>query len=392
MTLREEHADLLAEITALREHVASLDRRISDLQAALVQANDHEAATSEILRVISRSPTDIQPVFEAIVRSAAALCNAYFSAAFRFDGELLHIVAATEAPGMANVQRLYPRRPDRETFAGRVVLARAVVHVTDFESDPDVSEASRRAAADRGYRSMVGVPMLRHDDVIGVINVGKSQPGPFAEQQVALLQTFAEQAVIAIENARQFQEQEAGNRDLREALEQQTATSEILRVISGSPTDVQPVLDAVAEAAARLCGANDTVIRRVDGDVLSLWAHYGSIPLPAFDDRFPLTPGRVIGRAILERRTIHVHDVTELQARGEYLEAQAIVREVGYRTLLVVPLLREDLAIGAILIRRMEVRPFSEKQIKLLQTFAAQAVRILGNNSTTLLQRSICFA
>ena len=180
-----------------------------------------------------------------------------------------------------------------------------------------------------GFHTMLAVPLVREGVAIGGILIRRMEVRPFTDKQITLLQTFAEQAVIAIENVRLFKELEARNRDLSEALEQQTATAEILRVISSSPTNVQPVLAAVAEAAARLCGADDVLIRRVDGESLPVWAHYGSIPLPAHADRDSLTPGRVVGRAILEQRPVHVHDITDLSARGEYPDTQALAQDIG---------------------------------------------------------------
>src|SRR5262249_12153909 len=214
---------------------------------------------------------------------------------------------------------------------------------------------------------------------IGVIVIRRHEPRPFSESQIKLVMTFADQAVIAIENVRLFKELEARNTDLTEALEQQTATSEILGVISSSPTDVQPVLDAVAEAAARLCGATDAIVRRVDDDVLRLWAHYGPIVLASAADEIRLSPGWPIARAVIDRRTIHIHDVADPQGLDEDPGVRAVAHAVGFSTLLAVPLLREGTAIGVILIRRMEVRPFTDKQIALLQTFADQAVIAIEN-------------
>jgi signal transduction histidine kinase len=349
----------------------------------LTDALEQQMATAEILRVISTSPTDLQPVLDTVVKSAARFCGAYDASLFRLDEGNLQ-VAAHHGPIPHRVGRLV--LVIRGTVSGRAVLERRAVHVTDIQAEVEDFPEGHALAQEHSWRTMLSVPLLRQGAAMGTIVLRRAEVHPFTDKQIALLRTFADQAVIAIENVRLFTELEVKNRaltrahaQLTEALEQQTATAEILRVISSSPTDVQPVLDAVAEAAARICGADDAVIRRVDGDVLRLWAHHGSIPLPASVENVPVTPRRAIGRAVLERRTIHVHDIVELQARGEYLDAQSHAQEVGYRTLVVTPLMREGVAIGAILIRRMEIRPFTDSQIALLQTFADQAVIAIEN-------------
>jgi GAF domain-containing protein len=199
---------------------------------------------------------------------------------------------------------------------------------------------------------------------------------PFTPAQIKLLETFADQAVIAIENVRLFHELEARNRDLTEALEQQTATSDILRVIASSPTDIQPVLDVVAKNAARLCEAKDAVISRVDGDVSQRVAIYGSIPVPATSAR--ITRGHPMGRAVIDRQTVHIYDLAAA-VETEFPESRSRQSVTGARTVLATPLLREGVPIGAIFIRRTEVRPFTDKQIALLRTFADQAVIAIEN-------------
>src|SRR4029077_5789670 len=203
---------------------------------------------------------------------------------------------------------------------------------------------------------------------------GRGEIKPFSATQIELLKTFADQAVIAIENVRLFTELEARNRDLGEALEQQTATAEILRVISGSPTNLQPVLDAVSENASRLCEASDAAILLPEGPQLRTAAHHGQAFAAALDR--PLTRDGVAGRAVIDRETIHLPDVLEAD---HFPLGQQLPRADGSRTVLAAPLMREEGAIGAILIRREEVRPFSDKQINLLQTFADQAVIAIEN-------------
>ena len=211
-----------------------------------------------------------------------------------------------------------------------------------------------------------------------MIALARVQPGYFSDSQVALLQTFASQAVIAIENVRLFTELETRNRDLTETLEQQTATSEILRVISSSPTDVQPVLDAVAENAARLCGSLDAEIFRRDGDRLLLVAHHGPIPVgPIGEFTIPLVRGTINGRSVLGGRTVHVADLQN--EMDEFPQGSEFARQQDSRAHLSVPLMREGVAIGTISLRRTEAGLFTDRQVSLLQTFADQAVIAIEN-------------
>ena len=221
-----------------------------------------------------------------------------------------------------------------------------------------------------GLRTVLSTPLLREGIAIGAIHIRRREIRPFSDKQIKLLETFAAQAVIAIENVRLFQE-------LKESLEQQTATSEILGVIASSPTDIQPVLDTIAENAARVCGSYDAVIRLVEGNILRLAAHYGPVE-PGFGVEQPLTRSSAGGRAVLDRELIHIEDLMAVVAT-EFPEAVTARERMGGRTVLAAPLLREGVAIGVIFIRRTEVRPFTDKQIKLLETFAAQAVIAIEN-------------
>src|SRR4029453_4940974 len=225
-----------------------------------------QTATSEILRVISSSPTDVQPVFDTIAASALRLCNARWGAVTRFRGKLMELVSPhglIDPIGIEALRQAFPRPPSRAGATDRAILTRATAHVPDVREDPEYQWHELARAA--GYRSQLSVPMLREGQPVGAITVAGASPGAFSDRQVALLKTFADQAVIAIENVRLFQELEARNRDLTEALEQQTATSEILRVISSSPTDVQPVFKTILANAARLCSASVATLWQFDG-------------------------------------------------------------------------------------------------------------------------------
>src|SRR5262249_18929312 len=238
-----------------------------------------QTATSEVLKVISRSAFDLQPVLETLIENATRLCGANSGFIFRMEGELLWSRVAYNVPQeFKDFLERSPIRPGRGTTIGRVALERRVVHIPDITVDPEY-EFPEALRLGRG-RTSLGVPMLRDGVLLGVILVRRAEETrPFSDKQIELVTTFADQAVIAIENVRLLQELQHRNRDLTEALEQQTATSEILGVIASSPTDIQPVLDAVAESAARLCDGVDGAIYRIDGESVRPVAHYGPVPL-----------------------------------------------------------------------------------------------------------------
>jgi two-component system, NtrC family, sensor kinase len=337
------------------------------------EALERQTATSEILRVISSSPTDTQPVFDIIAANAARLCAARDAQVLQVEGDVLRLVSAYGSPSMPPVRTI-----SRGHAVGRAVIDRQTIHVRDMAQA--IAEFPETSAPQHGVESVLAVPLLREDVAVGVIRISRTQRQPFTDQQIALMETFADQAVIAIENVRLFKELQEKNRALSESLEQQTATSEILGVISGSPTDIQPVLDAITASATRLCEASEALIRLVDGDMMRVVAHLGSVPIVESAIAQPISRGSVGGRVILERRTAHIHDVLNPDVGKEYPTGLwTLFSEVPYRTLLVVPLVREDRAIGTIAIRRPEVRPFSNKQVELLQTFADQAVIAIEN-------------
>ena len=336
----------------------------------LTEALEQQTATSEVLKVISRSTFDLRPVLETLTENAVRLCGAEMGSIYRFDGQHLnHALSYNAPPELVEFLDRNPITPARYSVAARAALERRTIHVPDVLADPDFTFG---AAQLETVRTVLGVPMIRGDDLLGVFTIRNSKVQPFTDRQIDLVTTFADQAVIAIENVRLFQE-------LKESLEQQTATSEILGVIASSPTDIQPVLDAVAESAARLCEAADAQISLVDGSGYRLVASHGSIPVQRRDEVRPMSRGRFVGRAIIDRETIHIDDISTPDAQAEFAESLAFAKSVGIRTALATPLLREGSAIGAILIRRMEVRPFTDKQIELLKTFADQAVIAIEN-------------
>ena len=372
VTTFADQAVIAIENTRLFEEVQA---RTGELTEAL----EFQTATSEILRTISSAPTQVQPVFDAIAVSANKLCGALLTGVYRFDGKLIDFVAHNNwtDEGLATVHRAYPRPPSRETQIAKAIVDRTVVEVRDFDVDSEVPEQSLRLARALGYRSLLAVPMLHEGNPIGAIAVARSEPGPFSVEHIELVKTFADQAVIAIENTRLFEEVQARNRDLRIALEQQTATSELLKVIGRSTFELQPVFDTLAENAVRLCSAERAFVHRFDGQVLRVVATHNVSPeLRAFVERNPMTPGRysVAARAALERRTVSIDDV---QADPEITYAARGVEPV--RTALSVPMLRSDELLGVIMIYRHEVRPFTDNQVTLIETFADQAAIAIEN-------------
>jgi two-component system NtrC family sensor kinase len=338
------------------------------------EALEQQTATSEILRVISSSPTDLEPVMDTVAENAARVCGAEDAVIYRIEDDTVRRMAH-----FGSLSTNIPKAPiDRDSFLGRAILERRTIHIENIEPLLETEfrgmyRGIKEAVIRAGAGTRLAAPLMREGVPIGVIVIRRSVVQPFTSKQIALLETFAAQAVIAIENVRLFTELETRNTELTESLEQQTATSEILRVISRSPTDVQPVFQAIARSAARLCEAFDAIVLRVEGEILRLAAHHG--PMPAGD--VPLHRGTVGGRTVMERRVIHLDDIQA--AANEFPEGSAMAQPRGHRTTLSVPLLREDVAIGNIQIRRNVVRPFSNKHIRLLQTFADQAVIAIEN-------------
>src|SRR3974390_2801998 len=249
-----------------------LDRRTRELEEAL----QYQTATSEVLSIIRRSPADAQPVFDAIVQSAARLCGAIFSAVYLYDGDRLHIAATNNFSPEATRKALELReqkRPDRSHLGSRAILDRAIVHVHDVYEDP---EYSREWALVGGWRAVLAVPLLRDGQPVGAVTVAKAEPRPFSDRQVQLLNTFADQALIAIDNVRLFEAEQQRTRELSEALEQQTATSEVLKVISSSPGELNPVFNAMLDNATRICEAKFGILLLFDGEAFRFAAEYGT--------------------------------------------------------------------------------------------------------------------
>ncbi len=364
----------------LQESYAGLERKVEERTHELQEALEQQTATAEVLRVISSSPTDLQPVMDAVAENAARLCDASDVSILRIEDGVFHRVAVYGR--LAPPHQQTRRTITRGLVSGRAVLERRTVHVRDLAAEVDEYPEAKPLQQATGARTILATPLLREGAPIGVILIRRREVRPFSDKQVKLLETFADQAVIAIENVRLFQELQVRNRDLTESLEQQTATSEILRVISSSPTDLGPVFDAILLSATELCEAHLGILFRYDAELFHQVAirSDSDVPPEVFNQPFRPTPASGIGRALATKQAVHIPDVVEDPAyrEGDPLRL-ATVGVLQARTCLWVPLVKQDEVLGVLTIYRHEVRPFSEKQIALLQTFADQAVIAIEN-------------
>ena len=370
---KPKKAKVEARPSAARKSREREGSTVHDLEKHLAEALEREKATSEILRVIGSSSTDIQPVVDTVAESAARLCKASDTSIFRLDGDRLRRVAH-HGSIPAGVIGEFTVPLIRGSFAGRSVLDGRIVHIADaqIEADefPEGSERARRL----GFRAILCIPLIREGVAIGAISLRDTKVRLFTDRQVALLQTFADQAVIAIENVRLFNE-------TREALEQQTATGEILRVISSSPTDVQPVFDVIVERAVRLCRARFGRVYRYDGDTIHMVAGYGlgAAGLGVVHRIFPrpASADTIVGRVILTRRPALIRDIE--REEGVPALSRRMIEALGTRSQVTIPMLRAGEPIGAVTIGWAEPDAFDDQQIALVQGFAAQAVIAIEN-------------
>jgi GAF domain-containing protein len=351
-------------------------RLLNELRESLEQ----QTATSEVLRVISSSPTNVQPVFDSIAESAVKLSGGQFSFVLRFDGKVMDFASCfgLSGEGLEAFHRLFPQPPSEGIAAGRAILRRAVVEIPDVATDHGYNAENQRFAQIIAYRSIMAVPLLHEGNPIGTIAVARANAGSFPERQIALLRAFADQAVIAIRNVRLFDEVQSRTEELSESLQQQTATADVLKVISRSTFDLRSVFNVLVESAVRLCDAEQATIYQRDGDIFRLATNYGFSPdFEDFAKKNPIKtgPGTTAGRAVLEAKPVHIPDVLA-DPEYTYFEGQ---RLSGYRTSLAVPLLRDGVPVGVFVLTRPIVRPFAEKQIELVTTFADQAVIAIEN-------------
>jgi two-component system, NtrC family, sensor kinase len=348
-------------------------QRTKELSESLAQ----QTATADVLKVISRSTFDLQAVLETLTESGARLCEADMAAMTRQDGKTYYYAATYGyPPELNNYFKNVPHEPGRGSVIGRTILLGKTIHVPDVLADTEYTMVEMAQKA--GIRTALGVPLLREGKPIGVILLGRNTIQPFSDKQIELITSFADQAVIAIENVRLFEAEQQRTKELSESLAQQTATADVLKVISRSAFDLRPVLDTLVASAARLCDADRALIFKGDGAVYRVAAGYNTPrEFEEYSRENPIVPGRgtITGRAVLEGKTVHIPDVladpeyegTGYQTRGEY------------RSSLAVPLLREGETIGVFTLMRLAVRPYTEKQIDLVTTFADQAVIAIEN-------------
>jgi GAF domain-containing protein len=372
-TASPDPAILAAENARLLEDVQSKQQ---ELQEAL----EYQAATSDVLGVISRTPTELQPVLAEICNTACRLCETNDAAALLRDGDWLRL-GCVRGPIGADAEK-WPI--GRGFVMGRAVLDREVVHVHDLRAVPDEYPEGYENSLKLGHRTIIAIPLIRKGEAVGVLALRRPEVRPFSEKQINLLRTFADQAVIAIENTRLFEAEQARTSELTEALEYQTATSEVLSVISSSPGELEPVFQTMLANATRLCEAKFGIMWLREGDEFRCGALHNPPPELAEERRrepviraHPATP---LGRVILTKQVAHIHDITTEQAYAEdYRPLVGLAELGGARTIVAVPMLKDDELVGVIGIYRQEVRPFSDKQVALVASFASQAVIAIEN-------------
>ena len=387
----EPRAELEKKLGARTRELAEARTQLAEAREHLSEALEQQAATSEVLKVISRSAFDLQLVLDTLVESAVRLCDADHAWLFQRDGEFFHWVTSFghASDVRAQLRDYFKSRKvpvDRGSITGRAAMEARAVHVPDVLADPEYTWSGAQKIG--GYRAALGAPLLYKGTVVGVIFVAKTVPQPFTAKQIELVTTFADQAVIAIENTRLLNELRQRTGDLSELLEQQTAASQVLQVISSSTGELEPVFQAILASATRTCDAKFGLLYRIENGSARIISKLGIPPAfaeylkrgphrPPLNRVSPLTP---IGRVIQSRQLVHLADYCTDQS---YLDRDPITVaaiELGsIRTLLVVPMIKNDALMGAIVIFRQEVRPFTDKQIELLQNFAAQAVIAIEN-------------
>jgi two-component system, NtrC family, sensor kinase len=366
---RDELGALGADVNKMSEKLGRLYQQLHQRTEDLSESLQQQIATADVLKIISRSTFDLQAVLDTLVHSAARLCKADTVTIGRPKGEAFFLEATHGfSRDYADYVASHPAGIDRGTVSGRAFLECKIVHVFDVAADSKYAYERQKIG---GFRTLLGVPLLREGSPIGIIALGRTSVRPFTDKQIELVNTFADHAVIAIENTRLLNE-------LRESLQQQTATAEVLKVISRSAFDLKTVLDTLVEAAVRLCEADQGTIARERDGVYQRVATYGfSDDFTEYLKTLPVIPerGTATGRALLEGMFVHIPDV---QADPEYsfIEAQKLG---DFRSVLSLPMLREGVAIGVLALTRHEVRPFTEKQIELVSTFADQAAIAIEN-------------